>query len=93
MLDTLQKIAQADLCTSCMNGGSTRAKKHHQCLAARRVEILAESVVGLLVMIYLLQLLGVVCYLVLQRCTQDAFGNHKISTCQHSTVRGDWIPS
>ena len=27
MLETLQKIAQADLCTSCMNGGSTRAKK------------------------------------------------------------------
>ena len=27
------KIAQADLCTSCMNGGSTREKKQTQCLA------------------------------------------------------------
>ncbi|CAK9027212.1 unnamed protein product [Durusdinium trenchii] len=28
MLETLSKTARADLCASCMNGGSTRAKKY-----------------------------------------------------------------
>ena len=30
MQETLSKTAQADLCISCMNGGSTRAKKHEE---------------------------------------------------------------
>ena len=39
LIDTLPTIAQADLCTSCVNGGSTRAKKDQQKATKRNLDI------------------------------------------------------